>query len=95
MKYDVHLFVVGRIKVEGVEANSPQEAYAKAEDVTDPTDFLHADGDATKRAIWDEGPSLGGLIDVCGDEDYGQTEYVQGEGASGYLSIINQVKLHN
>ena len=43
-KYDVHLYAVVRVKVPGVEANSPEEAAKIADDQTD-LDHAFKDGE--------------------------------------------------
>lgn len=94
MKYDVHLFVAVRIKVSDVEAESMEAAFAFVEDHTDPREFLPPE-QIGGSAVWDEGPALGALIDVVGDEDFGRSTYLQGSGADQYLTTKNLIKLHN
>jgi len=76
MKYDVHLYVAGRIKVEGVEAVSQLEAALIAERDA-PLYELFKSG----QVVWDEGPALGALVDEEGDEDYDRSRYHSLDGA--------------
>lgn len=69
MKYDVHLYVGARIKMEGVEANSQAEAVKKAERECEFRSHLDRNG-----VEWDE-TVLGALVDEAGDEEYTNTRY--------------------
>lgn len=79
MKYNVHLYIAARVKIEGVEAESQQEAIEKAQKGADFHGFF-VEGDADVLAQWDEGPPLGALVDEEGDVDYERTEYYPLEG---------------
>lgn len=82
MKYTVHLYAAVRIRMEDVEANSQEEAFAKATEECDVGACL-----AHGAFEDDEAPFLGALIDEEGDEEeYGNTRYHEGLGAKCYLA---------
>jgi len=63
-KYNVHIYREMRLRFDGIEAESPDEAAEKAR-------ILHFD----EADDWSdcEGESLAALVDVAGDEEYGQS----------------------
>lgn len=83
MKYDVHLYVPARVKIEGIEAESQEEAVQIAQNRFDPADFFHGD-DAREGAVSDEGPTLGAMVDEEGDEAYERSRYHPLDGGKAY-----------
>jgi hypothetical protein len=68
MMYDVHIFAVVRLKVEGVQADNQQEAIHQAFQSID----LHAQFDGANTAYADEISSY--MVDEVGDAEYGRTQ---------------------
>ena len=64
MKYNIHLYRVGRIELQGIEAGSPEEAIEKAEAIF--YDSLIPD----KPVLLDSEDPVSALVDIVGDEDY-------------------------
>lgn len=87
--FHVHLYVAGRVKFAGIEADSQEDAFAKACEKYDPQDFFHGD-DSRDAAVTDEGAPLGGLVDEADDEDFSASRYHQGEGAFTYIDDGNK-----
>jgi hypothetical protein len=72
MKYDVHVYIVGRIKMEGVEAGSQKEACQIADGE------LHTvlNGEDLRMAlvpIWDSEETVSFLVDEQDDEDFSKS----------------------
>lgn len=94
MKYTVHLYYAVRIRMEDIEADSQEEAVAKAADECDVEQSLaygaFEDADSAR---------LGALVDEEGaDEDgydYARTRYHEGPGAQNYLAIDGAVTKHD
>ncbi len=102
-KYDVHLIAAVRVKVPGVEAASHKEAMEKAErrvDLKDLFDGLQYVDEVTGEVVRDcieyneEIPAC--MVDVVGDEEYLQTEfvcnYVDKEEADGMLKALKAIE---
>lgn len=83
MKYTVHLYHAVRIRMEDIEADSQEEAFARAQDQCDVQHNL-------ELGVFEneETPALGALIDEDGDEEFENTRYHQGDGAALYLKIL-------
>lgn len=86
MKYTVHLYTAVRIRMEDIEANSQEEAAAKAMEECDVKHNL-----AHGYFEDDEAPFLGAMVDEEGDEDYENTRYYEGSGATAYLTVDGAV----
>lgn len=73
MKYNVHIYPIVHIKVEGIEADSQEEAVKKAQDIVDlnHTNF----GDATYAEDID-----GFFVDEEGDPEYIKSRFYDGDG---------------
>lgn len=84
MKYTVHLYYAVRIRMEDIEADSQEEAFAKAENKVELSDLLNVE----PPLEFDESPPLGAMIDEEGDENYNNTRYHQGDGATLYLKNL-------
>ena len=83
MKYTVHLYYAVHIRMEDVEADSQEEAVAKADAECDVKASL-----ANGAAEDEEAGHLGAMVDEEGDEDeYLKTRYHEGPGAKLYLAV--------
>lgn len=81
MKYTVHLYYAVRIRMEDIEADSQEEAVARAAEECDVKHNL-----AVGNFEDDESAHLGAMVDEEGDdEEYLNTRYHQGPGAANYL----------
>lgn len=81
MKYTVHLYTAVRMRMEDIEANSQEEAVTRAMAECDVKHNL-----AYQHYEDDEAPFLGAMVDEVGDEEnYLNTRYYQGPGATCYL----------
>lgn len=74
MKYNVHLYVPARVQLEGIEANSQEQAVAKAREQFNARDFFGSE-DSREGAVYDEGEFLGAMVDEEGDPEYVHTRY--------------------
>lgn len=79
MKYTVHLYKAIRIKIEGVEAKSQEEAMRIADEAVNVERYLCNGADD------EEFYCLGALVDEEGDEEYDRSRYHEGPGAKAYL----------
>lgn len=88
MKYTVHLYTAVRIRMEDIEANSQEEAAAKAMEECDVKHNL-----AHGYFEDDEAPFLGAMVDEEGDEEnYLNSRYHEGT-PENYLSTANAALL--
>jgi hypothetical protein len=87
VKYNVHLYVPARVKIEGIEAESQEQAVTLAIEKFNPSDFFNNDADSRDAAQWDEGATLGALVDEVGDEDYDNSRYHPLDGGKNYLTV--------
>jgi hypothetical protein len=92
MKFDVHLYIPCRIKFEGIEASSQEDAIHMAKAKFQPSDWFQSD-DNTVDAVWDEAPPLGALVDEVGDVDFLRSHYYELESAELYRRQSGKVKL--
>ena len=86
MKYTVHLYTAVRIRMDDIEANSQEEAFAKASEECDVKHNL-----SYGRAEDDESAFLGAMVDEVGDEEYLNTRYHEGAGAKNYIDVAGAV----
>lgn len=84
MKYNVHLYVTARVRIDNIEAESQEAAIAQAEKQFCPDDFFYR-CDAGEAAVWDEDAALGYLVDEQGDEEFLRSRYHEGDGAYLFL----------
>ena len=80
MKYTVHLYKAVRITMEGIEAESQEEAARIADEQCDVAESMRVGA-----AEPEECERLGATVDEEGDEDYRRTRYHQGPAAEQYL----------
>lgn len=80
MKYTVHLYKAVRITMEGIEAESQEEAARVADEQCEVAESLRIGA-----AEPEECERLGATVDEEGDEDYCRTRYHQGPAAEHYL----------
>lgn len=90
MKYTVHLYYAVRIRMEDIEADSQEEAVAKAADECDVKQSL-----AHGAFEDDESAHLGATVDEEGAEDYYNTRYHEGPGAYNYIAVEGAVTKHD
>ncbi len=83
MKYNVHIYVGARVRLEGIEADSQQAAVDKAILDYDPSSFFSGD-DSSEAAVPDES-ILGALVDEEGDDEFERTKYYPTGDAAVYL----------
>lgn len=76
MKYDVHIYLTTRFKVEGVEAPDMQAAMDAA--VTQTAKDIGLEEAAKRGEYADEITAF--LVDVCGDDEYAETESFDADG---------------
>lgn len=69
--YNVHLYREMRLRFDGIEADSPEAAAAAARNLT------LEDADVVDEC---DGADFAALVDVAGDEEYGQSVTVDFEG---------------
>lgn len=84
MKYNVNLYHAVRIRMRGIEADTPQDAFIKAQETCDV-------GESLRRGAFedDEAAALGGLVDPLDDSGevvYDGSQYIEGAGAQLYLA---------
>ena len=88
MKYTIHLYHAVRIRMEDIEADSQEAAVTKAMEECDVKNSL-----AHGAFEDDEAPHLGATVDEEGDEEnYLNTRYFQGPGATCYLFTDGEEK---
>lgn len=68
-EYNVHVYAIVRVKVAGIEAESPIDAITQAQEVVDYDYFSYALSKVDDEAEY-TGEDESYLVDVVGDEDY-------------------------
>jgi hypothetical protein len=93
MKYNVHLYVVVRVKVAGIEASTAAEAMKQVDDGTNFHELLDnhrpgmvvpiPGGPCVEYVEWDESAPTGACVDLLldnGEIDYDNTVWLDGDG---------------
>lgn len=92
MNYVVHLYPTVRVKVTGIEADSPQQAVQKAEDMLNLHEVLDNNGpgvDNVEHVEWDESAAALALVDPLNSHGavmYDQSVWLDGQ---TYLPLID------
>lgn len=89
-KYDVHLFPVVRCTVRGVEAESPEEACKKAEQVLSDETLKNAICGSSEYEADFADEILEALVDIQGDENYSESTWFKPAGEAWVKKEGNQ-----
>lgn len=89
-KYNVHIYVVVRVRVDGIEADDMPSAITKAEETQDFHTLFDCEADNIEYAE----DSDGYLVDVVGDGEYEQSRFYCKDGQTPQTYRDSDGKVH-